>query len=486
MSINIIDGFYVGNSTPIDNRFVVASVTDRDNIVYKYDGLKVFVQSNRITYIWNSSLSSWSDEQSGNISGYGISNNIPLWTGSSSLGTSSIYFLNNKIGLNNSTPKSSIDMNDPLGSEPISLNIRRINSNLDSAVLSYNWYYNNGDKSHNYLKQSTKIEMGCSGSLSIQTTPSLFYTPFSTIFELNNSNGFNYLRNIGNGNFISGTLSISTSSVPYTTTHLFTVDGTMRTNSSLYEKVTYLIFNGTQFSKQDGYKSNGVISSMYNLPNSGTYSILSDDNNLLIKTTTLTDFNLLLPSIPMNSLECGRKININFGLSSLTYSTNRMNITGTNLIVGVDGIVNSVSMIPGESIELISFLDNTTPKWKVIDYKKILLDEQWVTIGSSGYFQNGESIPTFNYTCSNSASPMQVRKTKDGKVAIRGFIVLSNPWVSTQVLFTLPVGYRPLVDVFLSISSIGNISVRSNGDLLIDGYSGATNIVLPEIQFSLD
>ena len=71
MAINIIDGFYVGSSTPIDSRFVVTNSTERTAIEYKYDGLKVFQRDTRETYIWNSTTSIWDLEGSGALSGSG-------------------------------------------------------------------------------------------------------------------------------------------------------------------------------------------------------------------------------------------------------------------------------------------------------------------------------------------------------------------------------------------------------------------------------
>lgn len=62
MSINIIDNFSVNVSKPIDSRMVVANSTARNSITYKYDGMKVFQQDDRKTYIWNSGTSTWTIE----------------------------------------------------------------------------------------------------------------------------------------------------------------------------------------------------------------------------------------------------------------------------------------------------------------------------------------------------------------------------------------------------------------------------------------
>jgi len=60
MAINIIDGFYLGNSIPLDPRVVAADAATRTSITYKYDGLRVFQQDTRESWIWNSSSSTWS------------------------------------------------------------------------------------------------------------------------------------------------------------------------------------------------------------------------------------------------------------------------------------------------------------------------------------------------------------------------------------------------------------------------------------------
>ena len=59
MAINIIDGFYVGNSVPIDTRLVAANESVRTSIAYPYDGLIVFQQDTREVWIWNVGSLTW-------------------------------------------------------------------------------------------------------------------------------------------------------------------------------------------------------------------------------------------------------------------------------------------------------------------------------------------------------------------------------------------------------------------------------------------
>lgn len=52
MSIEIIDGFRLNRSVPIDERIVASGSTARNNIDYKYNGLRVFDTFDNIPYVW--------------------------------------------------------------------------------------------------------------------------------------------------------------------------------------------------------------------------------------------------------------------------------------------------------------------------------------------------------------------------------------------------------------------------------------------------
>ena len=66
MPIQIIDGFKLGTSRPIDDRIVGSGSSYRDNITYKYDGLLVVDTSDHKPYIWNSTGLTWSIVESTN------------------------------------------------------------------------------------------------------------------------------------------------------------------------------------------------------------------------------------------------------------------------------------------------------------------------------------------------------------------------------------------------------------------------------------
>ena len=67
--ISICTNFDVNQNIPIDSRLVASNSTVRNNIVYKYDGLKVYQLDNQQSYIWDGS--SWRVEYNGVYGGSG-------------------------------------------------------------------------------------------------------------------------------------------------------------------------------------------------------------------------------------------------------------------------------------------------------------------------------------------------------------------------------------------------------------------------------
>lgn len=65
MPFNVIDGFNINASVPVDARIVLSGTSSLNTIQYKYNGLSVFVLSNRKTYIYNSITSSWDEPFTG-------------------------------------------------------------------------------------------------------------------------------------------------------------------------------------------------------------------------------------------------------------------------------------------------------------------------------------------------------------------------------------------------------------------------------------
>ena len=332
MAINIIDGFYLGSETPIDSRFVVANNTERLAIEYKYDGLKVFQRDNRTTYIWNSSTSIWDVEGSGALAGTGTLNYVPRWTSGSALGTSSLYSSYPKIGLNNTSPLSLFDIKDPLGSESLALNVRKVSGSEDSVVIGYNWYYDSADQRVNTLKPSTKIELGSTQTiLSFQTrVPSS--PKWEPILELSNGDGYNFLRALDKGNFISGSVSFSSSAIPSMSSQLVYVNGSMRTGSSLHSNVNFI--NQT----------------------TASYEVNATDHEVVF--SPIVNFTVILPTTDANNL--GRILELS------NNSSNRYFLLSPSA-VATDGTVFSGAIMAGEKVKLIVILDGLTYKWKITE-----------------------------------------------------------------------------------------------------------------------
>ena len=115
MSVSIIDGFKLNTSLPIDDRIIASNSTTRNLIPYKYNGMSVFQLDNRITYIWNESISSWDIDNS--VSGQGTTNHVSKWDSSIGLTDSSVvsnprYYneINQKIGIGGS-PEEAFQVN---------------------------------------------------------------------------------------------------------------------------------------------------------------------------------------------------------------------------------------------------------------------------------------------------------------------------------------------------------------------------------------
>lgn len=150
--INIIDGFKLGASTPIDDRIVASNSTVRNAITYKYDGLKVFQLDNRKSYVWNVSTLSWSfDNQLVLTDGF-----LPMYSTSiSGLTNSPVYSTGSSVGINTIIPKSALQINDVLGlSSPFNIGY------IGSEVMISSNYYNDGlEKYHNLNKGSSIISL---------------------------------------------------------------------------------------------------------------------------------------------------------------------------------------------------------------------------------------------------------------------------------------------------------------------------------------
>jgi len=164
MSIQLITGFTVNNSTPLDNRIVASGSTARNSIPYKYEGMRVYDSSNGYSYVWTSG--SFQSEKTDQI--IGSSNYVPKFTSTSKIGNSSMRMNGDALGIaGNVTGVSTLLQ---IGSENPSTNsagplLFHVGG---GAVIGNNWYYNGtGNSYFNLNNGSSKIDFYSSGAMAL-------------------------------------------------------------------------------------------------------------------------------------------------------------------------------------------------------------------------------------------------------------------------------------------------------------------------------
>jgi len=392
MAIRIIDGFYLGASSPIDSRFVVSNSTERNAIEHKYDGLKVFQLSDRVTYIWNDGLSDW-DIDGSLMNGTGITNSISFWSSTSGLSSSNIYTVSNKIGINTNDPKSILQLNYN-SSDPLSLNIRSSAGN-DISTLGYNWYYDSSDQRFNSSKMSSKIEMGSNFGLSFQirATSSSIWSPY---LEIGNTSGFNILRSFNRGNFISGSSSFGFGSNPYTSNQLLFVDGSFKMNGSLYEKTSTLTFGGLSIVKQSGFTQSFLTPSTTTTIGS-TYYVDDTDSNLIVYNGSSSPMTIRIPSLPLTCDQIGRVLFVNYKSNNSQFLN--ISVNGSTSLVSNFGLtVSNIQLINGESIKIVASYDSSNiPVWKVTQFANALSGSAGITASNGDFFYYTTSWVSTNF-----------------------------------------------------------------------------------------
>lgn len=242
--IEIIDGFKVNSSTPIDERIIAHGLTARDSIIYKYNGLRVFDTLEIVPYVW---MGSWINENSFSVGVSGSSANyIPMFNSGSIIGNSVLYQKYNRIGLNTIDPSDMFEVNNGNigitgsgyfkgnGQGITNLNASHIGSGnlqLSRIINGDTGYVLCGGTSQPIYVNPSQISVGTSSnslmtnSVKISASSGLpsNYIPFSstvgTASELKYNSGFTYdsnknILNVGTIRFnsISGlTASISKS-----------------------------------------------------------------------------------------------------------------------------------------------------------------------------------------------------------------------------------------------------------------------------------
>jgi len=183
MSINIQDTFQVNIGRPIDTRIVATTSAVRDAITYKYDGLSVFQLSDRRTYVWSESTSTWS---SSDITGAGQDKYFARFEGVYGLTTSSMYMVvgssatKGRIGINSNDPKEIVQINPDTGvADPFVI------SQATNTILATNWYNDGTDKTFTSAQPSMAIKFTrADGSIN-------FLSRASSTSALNSSDSFN-------------------------------------------------------------------------------------------------------------------------------------------------------------------------------------------------------------------------------------------------------------------------------------------------------
>jgi hypothetical protein len=159
MAINISEQFIVNVSLPVDSRIVASNSTDREAISFKYDGLKVFQQDDRSTYVWNEVGSTWSFD---GISGAGDTDSVAKWSSSNGLTSSSLYENSGKVGINTSSPQAELQINNGV-SQPFVIH------KDNGTIIAHNWYNNGSDQFFNNTDGSGAIKFRNNGEIWILT-----------------------------------------------------------------------------------------------------------------------------------------------------------------------------------------------------------------------------------------------------------------------------------------------------------------------------
>lgn len=160
MPINTQDNFKINIALPIDSRIVASGSVARNNIPFKYDGLRVFDTSDRKSYVYNSSTGQFT---SADTSGTGTANTLARWSTTDSLTASNVYFLsaNGFLGINTNDPKAALDVRGLSGVARLV-----IHSATDAVVIGQNWFYASGaNQTGDSAVGSSAIRMNTSGHI---------------------------------------------------------------------------------------------------------------------------------------------------------------------------------------------------------------------------------------------------------------------------------------------------------------------------------
>lgn len=383
-AINIINGFNLGAPYPIDYRMVMPNASERDAIVHKYDGLKVFLTDTREVWTWNEGTTQWDSESS--ISGGGSASYVPKWNNSQSLDNSSLYNTSNRVGLNTTSPSGSFHIRQYGGVTASSLVFDTPSSSI--GFIGYGSYYNGPNlTAFDSTKGSISLRFDNSSSLIFyHRKPGDGVTAHTTKFiigYLNSLNQYcNYLNGAGNRNYIVGSSSVTplvgtNLSGAYTDTaqDLLMVNGSFRSNSKYSKQTTTLdySYSGGSYLMSLSYYNNQTSSynniQNFNTPNSilnptnGTFQMVDEHELVVYNQTSGFQLKPLSFNLPLTP-ELGREIVIDYIKSPVgsTYST-----ISSSSIKNLDGaLVTSFIINPGERVKIV-YVGGSSPLWQVVE-----------------------------------------------------------------------------------------------------------------------
>jgi hypothetical protein len=275
MAIQIIDGFQVNTSLPIDNRIVASGSSARNDIPYKYEGLRVFDISDNIPYVYINGT--WSSENASGILASGTTTNyIPKLNGTNVVGNSVIYQNGNNIGISTTTPATKLDVNGTVNATAI--------TTADGSGI----YQLDGDKITDGTVPISKLINGSTGQVLISgvgfssnawTNPSQlsvgtssFATTASNVKLSTSSGASNYIPFVNNTN--QSALYVDTSFV-YDDIYNDLMVGSIRLGSTTGLTMSFRKVNYGSFTAQNTYS--GVSANMtvgyVKVPNSINFKV---------------------------------------------------------------------------------------------------------------------------------------------------------------------------------------------------------------------
>jgi len=438
MSIQIIDNFNLSVAKPIDDRFVVGSQSlypnvsynDKNDIPYKYPGLRVWDLDLGVPYYWNGS--SWLSENSVSITGSGSASYVPKFVGSgtsTTLGNSCIYIITNSVGINNTNPSPlySLDVTGAINSTSLvstnGLAIQQLNAtNISTGIMSLarlannvtsGWILTSGSSQPLYVNPST-VTVGAASA--------------SVIFNETVSSNIHYVG------FFSGSTGNLQSKVSRLTSS--TIDTKSR-------QITYQPSTGTLTS---ALITTGTFSSTYNTSVGANFNVVG--------TTTLTG------NIISNVTTTGT-----MKISSPATSTNRLVVNG--VIEFQDG-VNGGGLYSNIYYSGTSFKHSVAKPGFAFFYQTYNSENKFVfyssesgTVGS-----NANTNPLFKFDPADTTPQLEI--TNGIKVSYTSSQTRSSGSANTAqtMVFNHNLGYIPIVNWTINGGNVTNTGTSPYGSAL--------------------